>query len=313
MILDLSLADKDGNDVTYHETATRCITYATGLLAGGVAAPRTDGRRVLPQAHGGIDPTKYTDGKIITLGHELTAATFAALEQDWRDVVAPIQHTLDHGPALLKWTQGGDDGTDLELQRLVKVAAEVDQPLEGGAKLFAFTSQFFSEDPRAYDQAPFEATGDPLSEGVGGGKTYPFTYTHNIVAGEGGHRVYAESSGGAVSVAVGGVKSTPPVFRLYGYALNPAIVNLDTGERLQFGASVAVPSAEIANGNYLEIDVKNRTVYLNGDETVNQRNLFNPAASTWFELPPDTTTNLQLVAQDFDAGAYLYVTGRDAY
>lgn len=303
MITTISLADRNGTDVTLHETSTRCVTRATGLLGGGVAAPRSDARRIRPQGHGGIDPTKYTDGKIITLDMEVTGSTYAAVESDYRTIASAIQDTLDHGAAWLKWTEGDSGGTTLALQRLVKAMAEVDAPLEGGAKMVNFIGQFFSEDPRAFSQTEQTATGVALSDGGGGGLTFPFTFPFK----------FAESSGGTVSPVNAGTKPTPPIFRLYGYALNPAIVNLGTGERLQFGGSVSVPSASVATGNYLEIDVQNRTIYLNGDDTVNQRNLFNPAASTWFELAANATTNIQLTAQDFDASARVDVIFRSAY
>ena len=292
MITSITLDDANGNAVVLHDvaaTSKRIVTHATGLLGGGVAPPR-DSRRVRPQAHGGIDDTKYTDGKIVTLDCEAWSnVSVEDAEAEYRAMVAPMQQTLDVGPATLKWREGT---AGLDLQREVKIMAEVDPPLQEAAAIIPFTAQFFSEDPRAYSQVLTLSVGLALSAG-GGGLTFPFTFPF----------VFTASSGGAVTVTNYGEKPSPPIFRIYGYALNPQIVNLATQQRIVF-------AGEISTGNYLEVDVASRTVTLNG--TTNQRNLLDSSNTTWFELQKGTTY-LQLVAGTFDASARLDVLHRDAH
>lgn len=297
MLTSLTLDDSSGAAVTLHETDKRAATKALGFY--GVSAPR-DSKRVRPQAHGSINETRWGDGRTMSIEMEIISNVGVAdAYNEFRAVVAPMQQTLDVGPALMKW----QEPSGLALQRLVKLDSEVDPPLQEAAAILNFPVQFHAEDPRAYSQTKTTATGSALST-LGGGMTmpvvFPFTFT--------------SSGGGAVSFTNAGNRPTPPVYRIYGQCVNPQVVLLTTPQ------TRIVINGTVAAGDYLELNVQQRTIMLNG--TTSRLNFYDAANSQWAELPGGDvvsgvivpkTSNLQLVAASFDASARLDVLARSAY
>lgn len=96
---------------------------------------------------------------------------------------------------------------------------------------------------------------------------------------------------------------TPPVLRIHGGCVNPQVLMTSTGERI-------VIAGEVQAGSYLELDVFQRTVKLDGE--TNRFNLLDSEQTTWFELPVGETT-LRLLASSFDSAAHVEVLYRDAY
>lgn len=82
------------------------------------------------------------------------------------------------------------------------------------------------------------------------GRTYPRSYPLFYPVGAGG--------AGTDSITNVGSISTKPILWVFGYAKNPVIKNLSTGQTMKF-------NVEIPSGSYLEINVAARTVYMNGD------------------------------------------------
>jgi hypothetical protein len=109
----ITLADKDGADVPLHAVAAnskRVVTGAHGIL--GVSTLR-DSRRVRPTAHGGIDETRWEDGKLVVLeGEVISEVSQADAITEFRTLTAPMIQTLDNGPALLKWQEGPPDARE---------------------------------------------------------------------------------------------------------------------------------------------------------------------------------------------------------
>jgi hypothetical protein len=283
----ITLNDKDGNAVTFHETNKRAVARASGLL--GIGAPRAN-RRVRPQAHGGIDNTRWEDGRIIVLeGAVFSQVSQADAWAEFNAITTPMMQTLDYGPALLKWTTVGGS---LPLQRLVRLASEIDPPLEEGAAILRYQVQFYAEDPRAYSQTLDTVQSVALSAN-GGGKVYPFAYP----------RHFAISGGGTLAYTNAGSRPAPPVFRVYGQVVNPAILLLGTSDRITINGT-------IPNGSYLEIDVQARTLKMGG--TVNQANFLDAANTAWMEAPTGVS-NWQVVASSFDTSARFDLLARSAY
>lgn len=288
MLASLSLDDQSGAPVTLHETAKRCLTSVTGLVGIG---PLRDSRRVRPQAHGGIDETRYEDGRIIALeGEVMSTVGIEDAFAEFRAITAPMLGTLDGAPALMKWTEGV---SGLALQRYVRLASDVEPPLQEGAALLHYQAQFYAEDPRAYSQTLQTVSGSTLAA-LGGGKRYPRTYP----------KTYASSGGGTATFANAGNRPTPPVLRIWGACVNPQVVLLNTGQRIALKGTIAA-------SDFIELDVARRTILLHGSE--GRQNFYDPTMSQWFELPANATSNLQLVADSFDGTAHLDVIGRSAY
>jgi hypothetical protein len=286
----VTLDDNLQYPVVLHEdtpTGKRWLITALGLR--GIQSLRSS-KRVRPQAHGGINETRYEDGRNITLtGEIMSQVSVEDAFAEWALLAAPMIQTLDDGPALLKWTEGA---TGNMLQRLVKLDGDLDPPFQDGAAILSYQAQFFSEDPRAYSQTLTTATSTALAT-AGGGHTFPTKYP----------RTYASSGGGTVTFVNGGNRPTPPVFQIVGFCQNPQIVFIDAGLRLVFNCTINA-------GDFLEVDVANRTVKLNG--TTNRLNFYDGANSQWYELPRGSS-NLQLVAAGFDGNALLKVLGRAAF
>lgn len=289
MLSTLTLDDQTGAAVQLMNTAPpykREIVSVTGLY--GVGALR-DSRRVRPQAHGGIDETRYEDGRLVSLvGQIASTVSLADLYNEWRLVTAPMLATLDGSAANLKWTEP----SGLSLQMAVRLASDIEPPLHDQASMLDYQVQFFAQDPRAYSQTLQTITGTVLSSSGGGmvfPKKFPFTF--------------ASSGGGTVSFTNGGNRPTPPIFQVYGQCVNPQIVCLDTGVRI-------VLNGTIPAGQYLELNAAKRTVKMGG--TVGAANFYDAANSTWADMPANATSNFQLIAASFDGVARLDVQGRNA-
>jgi hypothetical protein len=103
------------------------------------------------------------------------------------------------------------------------------------------------------------------------GRTYTKSYPWAFVAGSGGTNSIITSQGNV---------STPPLMRMYGGCSNPTVKNVTTGQQLSF------TNVSLAAGQYLEIDVAARTVYLNGDSSLSYYNKLDFTVSAWWELQP---------------------------
>lgn len=282
----ITLNDAAGTPVELHQTTKRHIYRAVGLI--GVQPPRQV-VRTRPTAHGSINNTRWTDGRLIVLdGRVFSPLSASDAYAEFRTVAGAMLETLDEGSALLKWTEHGG----LSLQALVKLHGEVEPPVEVGPNLLAYQAQFLAEDPRAYSQTLSTSTGGTLSTSPGGWaapETPPITFSI--------------SAGGTTAVANVGNRPTPPIFRVYGACTNPQILLVGTSSRIALTGSIVA-------GAYLEIDVAKRTIKMNG--TASSLNFLDAAATTWFELPKGTST-IQLLAPTFDTVARCDVLYRSAY
>jgi hypothetical protein len=295
MLTSLSIADATtGVDVAVlHETTKRAVVTATGLY--GIGSLR-DSKRVRPQAHGGINETRYSDGKLVTLEAEVFSnVSLADAYTEWRLLSGAMVDTLDVTPALIKWSEP----SGLNLQRLVKLDSLEDPKLEENAAILRYQVSFFAEDYRAYSQTRTTVTSASLST-LSGGMVIPFTFPF----------VFAPSGGATAAVTNAGNRPTPPTFRIYGGVTNPQIV-LVGGARLALNGTIAA-------GDYLEVGTDSRgtryvKLFTAGSTVgVNRLNFYDGAASTWFDLPVGASS-LQMVAGSFDASAHFDVLYRGAY
>lgn len=289
MISAITLDDYSGAAVTLHgPTGKRGMVSASGLF--GIAAPRTS-QRVRPSAHGGINETRYEDGKLIVLNGEIMSnVSVDDAFTEFHAACAPMLDTLDYGEALLKWTEGA---SGLSLQRYVTINGAVEPEVADNAALINYQAQFYAEDPRAYSQTLTTVTGSTLSTASGGltfKRTFPWLFT--------------PSAGGSAACTNAGNRSTPAVIRIYGYCVNPQVLNVTTGERIVIDGTVSA-------GDYLELDTQEHTVKVNG--STSRLQLLDSPNTTWFDLARNATTTLRLVATTFDTVARIDVLFRAAY
>ena len=286
MLDSVTINDANGNAVALHETSTRSLVRADGLV--GIPGVR-DSVRPWPNAHGSIDETRWMTDRLISLEGEVWGATYEEVFDEFGLLNKAFLDTLTNDGTLLKWTRGGA-GTALQAE--VKLAGPVQTSLAEGARLLRYQAQLRARDPRAYSQTQTTATGTVLSA-AGGGLIFadPFPW------------VFGGSGGGLASISNTGDIPTPPVLRVYGAISAPIIRNVTTGESIVLTGSVSA-------GDYLEIDVEARTVKLNGGTS--RLNLLDYQATTWFELPVGAST-LRLLGSSFDASARLDVLYRPAF
>jgi hypothetical protein len=140
----ITLNDADGTPVDLHRTDSRHIYAATGLI--GVTPPRQV-VRPRPSAHGSINNTRNTEGRLIVLeGRLLGEQSATDMFTEFYTVAGAMLETLDYGEALLKWTIDGG----ASMQAMVKLHGELEPPVEVGPNILAYQAQLFAQDPRAY-------------------------------------------------------------------------------------------------------------------------------------------------------------------
>jgi hypothetical protein len=287
LITALTLDDKTGAAVSLMTADEKVLpTDLDGFF--GIEAPRQV-KRPRPTGHGAINDTRYGDGRLMALAFECLGTDYGDTMTQFRTVTAPMLQTWDYGAALLKWTEAT---SGLTLQRLVRLDSDVTPHVDANSRMLLFQAQFFAEDPRAYSQTLTTVTGATLSA-ASGGLTFaaPFNWK------------FTPSGGGTAACTNAGNRKTPPVIRIYGMAVNPQVLNVTTGDRISVTGTIAA-------GDYLELDVVNRTAKLNG--TTLRNNLIDSASTTWWEMGSGTT-NVRLLASTFDGTARADVLFRSAY
>jgi hypothetical protein len=137
----ITLNDADGIPVDLHRTDSRHIYAATGLI--GVTPPRQV-VRPRPSAHGSINNTRNTEGRLIVLeGRLLGEQSATDMFTEFYTVAGAMLETLDYGEALLKWTIDGG----ASMQAMVKLHGELEPPVEVGPNILAYQAQLFAQDP----------------------------------------------------------------------------------------------------------------------------------------------------------------------
>lgn len=114
------------------------------------------------------------------------------------------------------------------------------------------------------------------------------------------------NSSATTSIVNNGTATAVPFYRIYGAISGPQILNSTTGEVL------SLPNMSIAAGDFVDIDVANRTVYLNGVPSNSYYQYIDWSVSTWWELQPGTTL-LALSAASQDSNAALLVQFRERW
>lgn len=158
--------------------------------------------------------------------------------------------------------------------------------------LTQFSVQLLAADPVKYSVAPMVQPppndDQPFLVTSGfatGGRGYPRAYAVDVAGTPTDQtddvRQYGSlGAPNAVQICNLGDYPTPPIFTFQGPVNNPRLTLLETGEYLEFTIALAA-------GEYLTVNVKEKTVLLNGTTSLRGTMTF---ASTWFRLPPGAST-----------------------
>jgi hypothetical protein len=287
----VTLEDRDGVPVTLHgpDEPLRGVNDAPGL-AGGVRSRRNTTPR--PYGHGGIDNSLYAEVMQAAVGGHVRGTTDEATWDQWHQISAALTSCLNT-PRLLRWQEGS---AGAELQAFVKLV-QIDGPKPSPTEphVLRYQAQFESEDYRGFSQTQATVIGNPLSA-IAGGDVFPDTFPDT----------FTPSSGGDLTVAIGGTAPTPPLYRIHGGCASPRIVCNPLGIEL-------VVDATLGATDFIDINVATRTVLLNG--AAEHPEFIDYAASSaarWADLPPGSWP-FRLLAPVFDTTARLDVLARDAY
>jgi hypothetical protein len=132
-----------------------------------------------------------------------------------------------------------------------------------------FQVTLIAEDPTIYTSEVVSGSA-PLSSPVGGrgyDRSYDYGYGDPVI-------------GGNVTIVNVGNRPAPATITFYGPLINPGVVHDESGRRLEF-------EIELGADQYLVIDLRDRTVRLNG--TANRRASM-LGTSQWFMLQPGSNS-----------------------
>lgn len=159
----------------------------------------------------------------------------------------------------------------------------------------SFQVAFRQSDPRRYtDAAQTPQTGAITS---GGGFSSPISSP--LSSG-------AAAAAGAITYVNAGNYAAPFVARIYGPVTNPVIA--DSGGAWQ----VAFNGLTLLAGEYVIVDMLERTALVNNDATRNVYKFVDFASTVWGFLPPGSST-ITFTGVGLADPAYLQITARDAY
>lgn len=132
---------------------------------------------------------------------------------------------------------------------------------------------------------------------VAAGRSYDLTFD----------RTYPASAPiGATTVTNDGNINAYPILRLYGPCTGPNIENQTQGKTLE------LPGLEVAAGDYIEIDTRNRTIRLLGDADQSRYSFLDFDTSAWWSLDPGDN-DLRYYPTSFTAGAEAEIIFRSVW
>lgn len=236
-------------------------------------------------ANGEIDTTRYMGARVLTAEVTLPQGLGA---DDAYDQLASVCN-----PGLRLWMYTQRPGWDSE-RRIYVRGDTFDCPpgvSRQGQMTFISPTGLF-EDPNWQ-----VTTVTPLtvaSSGRSYPRHYPWSYRQGPVAGAG-------------IANVGGTVPALPIISIYGPCSNPLVRCVDTGQQVSF------PGLTIGYGDFLQIDMGSRTVYMNGDSTQNYYSRRDLTTSTWWSLPARPGVNVLFSATATDAGCQAVLAWHPTY
>ena len=177
------------------------------------------------------------------------------------------------------------------LSCLARVTSAVD-PVWVADGAFTYALQVTAPDPVKYGARTF-ATATLSSDTPGAGLLYPLAYPID-------YGIPPGVTPGAVRVANAGTTQYWPTLRIDGAATNPVATMVETGAWVRYGAV-------LTSGQWLDIDLANRRVLLQGQVSVRHHVTF---GGDWLSIQPGGGS-ITWTADVADSAAQLSVWGRE--
>jgi hypothetical protein len=194
------------------------------------------------------------------------AAADADDRQTLEDELAEHIGALLTGDGTLKWTD--PDATARQLPNVRALGMARPSGTIGLIKVMSFELA----SPRAHVEGQTQTTTDSDALTTSGGglsfsSAFPWAFT--------------ASGGGSLTVPNAGNAPSRPILEVHGPITTPIVTRVDTQEKLKLDTSIAA-------GDYIELDLFNRTAKLNGGTSV--ANTLDVSVSSWFAIPAGGTT-----------------------
>lgn len=244
-----------------------------------------------PDADGTDDTTVYFGSRAVSLSMVVQSGGGFTKQENLDRVVRFMSPRLR--PELrYVLEEGGDE------RRVVLRAANVAAPLVAPHWLSAQRALLSWVAPDGVQELAVEETGLlEAAQDIEAGRVYPLTF----------NREYPESTPiGVATVTNAGNAPTYPTIECYGPCTNPRVENQTAG--LQF----ELVDLTLAAGEFVEIDMRARTVLLNGLSNQSRYDRVDFATSMWWPLLPGDNT-LRYYPETFDTGAEAIVRYRSAW
>jgi hypothetical protein len=178
----------------------------------------------------------------------------------------------------------------IERQLTVRLAAK---PNISGGKIKGFQLPMIAQNPVIEATDSTTATTTSLVAGGGGGLAFPFTFDIDFTW---------DSSGGTATIVNPADLDTYPVVKIYGPITQPEIRNSTNGLRFALTNTIAL-------GDYVEVDMRNQTVTLNGSTPL--LGSMDVLVSEWWPLEPGS--NSVLLVGAVPDGAYATIEYRPVF
>jgi hypothetical protein len=255
---------------------------------GGLDGPETrESAELRADGDGGVHGDFFHGRRPVTLEGIIWPDPFDT-RQEREERIARATNAM-RADALLTWTPAGKSQREISLRR-------AQPPRIAGRRPKSFLIAMVSASAYMSSSAPQQieiATGGTVTTNL----AFPWVFPLDFVPGGGG------SGGGSTFITNGGNAPASPTFRVNGPITNPVIRNETTGQEIRL-------IYDIASGDYIDIDVIERTIVFNSN--TNRYSALDFANSEWWELVPGSN-DVRITGSAFGSPASLVVNWRDAW
>jgi hypothetical protein len=269
------------NGITFGAVDAQGVDWSLVSLTGWAATAPTLAFTQKPRQSGAWAGDSFSGPRTLALGGRIYAPSAQAL----RDAIDRLNAAVTLGPSTLTVTEAG-------VTRSVVVRQSDDVIVSWVMPTIAeWSIQVASADWRKFG---LSMTGNTLLPSTTGGLIVPLTVPFAI---------NAVTTTGQVSLTNAGNTDGPVTLRIDGPCTGPVITHVNTGAQLAFSNSLT-----LGTGEYLLVDMENRTALANGQASrtsyITSRgwSSFKPGANTW-----------AFTATQFNAASKLTVTAVPAW